>query len=90
MLQWCPAGRVSALYAAYRLIMAVIFVAGVATHLAISKLGAKWFIYLTDQGILFLTLHHVLEAILVLRRFFWERFNKAPAKTCKLQISQIM
>ena len=81
--QWCPPGRVSLLYALYRILIATIFVAGITAHFVNSKQGAKWFIYMTDQGISLLTIHYIVDAILVLSRYFWETFNRNPNKTCK-------
>jgi hypothetical protein len=71
------------LYALYRLAIAVIFVGGITAHMVNSSMGAKWFIYMTDQGIMLLTVHYILDAVLVLSRFCWERMNKNPNKTCK-------
>ena len=31
-------------------------------------LGGKWFIYMTNQGILFLAIHYVIYAIIVVQR----------------------
>ena len=82
--QWCPEGRVSVCYMLYRMMIAIIFVAGITAHMVNSKQGAKWFIYMTDQGILLLTIHYIIDAILVLSRFLWEGLNKNPNKTCEL------
>ena len=82
--QWCPEGRVSVWYMLYRMMIAIIFVAGITAHMVNSKQGAKWFIYMTDQGILLLTIHYIIDAILVLSRFLWEGLNKNPNKTCEL------
>ena len=56
--------------------MALIFVAGVAGHMALGGTGAKWFIFMTDLGVLFLTIHYVMDAILAICRWTWEHFNK--------------
>jgi len=37
--------------------------------------GSKWLIFMTDLGFMFLTLHYVIDAILVVCRFTWERCN---------------
>ena len=38
----------------YRSFVALVFVGGISGHIANSKQGAKWLIYMTDQGIAFL------------------------------------
>lgn len=46
-------------------------------------MGAKWFIYMTDQGIMFLTVHYTLDALLVIRRYVAEKFYDDGSQTCK-------
>jgi hypothetical protein len=41
---------VSFLYTLYRVLMAALFVSGVAAHMINSNQGGKWFIYMTDQA----------------------------------------
>jgi hypothetical protein len=67
--------------------IAVIFVAGITAHMINANQGAKWFIYMTDQGILLLTIHYILEAILVLTRYTWEKVNKE--ERCKDLLSNM-
>lgn len=57
----------------YRVLVAVIFAGGIAGHMVNSKQGAKWFIYMTDQGILFLGFHFLLDACIVVARWAWEK-----------------
>ena len=38
----------------YRSFVALVFVGGISGHIANSRQGAKWLIYMTDQGIAFL------------------------------------
>ena len=83
-LQWCPPDRVSVWYFIYRILVALIFAAGISAQLVNSNLGLKWFIYMTDQGITFLFLHFLLDACLVTARFTWERSHPTYA-SCKLQ-----
>ena len=45
--------------------------------------GAKWLIFMTDLGFMFLTLHYVIDAILVVCRYTWERCY--PDETCKYE-----
>lgn len=71
--QWCPPGRVSTTYAVYKVLLAAIFMGTIAGHITNSQLGAKWFIYMTDQGFLLLAIHFLLESILVACRWTWER-----------------
>lgn len=63
--------------------MAVIFVGGISAHMVNSELGAKWFIYMTDQGILLLTVHYVFDAVLVTSRWVWEKRNTDTDTKCK-------
>jgi len=74
---------VTFLYTLYRIGVAVIFVSGITAHMVNSKLGGKWFIYMTDQGIFFLTIHFVIEAILVTSRWVWEKKNLDNGSKCK-------
>ena len=57
----------------YRVLVALIFAAGITAQFVNSNLGAKWFIYMTDQGICFLFLHFLLDACIVVARFTWEK-----------------
>ena len=41
-------------YMIYRSFVALVFVGGISGHIANSRQGAKWLIYMTDQGIAFL------------------------------------
>ena len=59
----------------YRLFIAILFVCGISAHIINSNQGAKWLIYMTDQGIAFLGLHYLLEAFIVLARWIWEKRN---------------
>lgn len=71
--QWCPAGRVSTWYMMYRVFVAVVFVAFVICHIIAFPIPEKWIIFMTDQGVLFLTFHFILYASLVLARWIQER-----------------
>ena len=56
--------------------MALFFIAVIITdQMMNSKLGIKWFIYMTDQGITFLALHFLIEACIVTARWTWERVH---------------
>ena len=65
---------------------------GISTHIINSKQGAKWLIYMTDQGIAFLGIHYLLEACLVVARWSWEkaRSSSNSASNCKKKIFPIM
>merc|ERR1712038_1689303 len=62
--QWCPQRRVSTWYVVYRVFMAVIFIVGVTGHGISCGTGAKWFIFMTDLGVMFLALHYCIDAAL--------------------------
>ena len=71
-------------YMIYRVLMAVLFtviviVFGVTTR---DTLGLKFFIYMTNQGFMLLTLNYIFHASLVFLRWGWEINNKD--KVCKL------
>ena len=68
-------------YVIYRVFMALLFVGGVAGHAVSCGTGAKWLIFMTDLGVMFLALHYVLDATLAVSRWTWEHFN--PEETCK-------
>ena len=61
--------------------MAVGFIAGITANIMNSKLGIKRLMYLTDQGIIFLALHFLIDAGIVTARWTWERFK--PGNCCK-------
>ena len=61
--------------------MAVLFIAIVVSHLISCGTGAKWFIFMTDLGVMFLALHYVIDAVIVLCRWAWEKNN--PKAHCK-------
>ena len=70
-------------YMIYRVLMAVLFtviviVFGVTTR---DTLGLKFFIYMTNQGFMLLTLNYIFHASLVFIRWGWEINNKD--KVCK-------
>ena len=61
--------------------MAVLFIAIVVSHLISCGTGAKWFIFMTDLGVMFLALHYVIDAVIVLCRWAWEKNN--PKAHCR-------
>ena len=87
LFQWCPEGRVSFWYVIYRVCMALLFVGCVAAHAITGGNGVKWLTYMTDLGVMFLTLHYVIDATLSVCRWTWEHFN--PNETCKESLSSI-
>ena len=68
--EWDAPGSISCLYVVYRLLMAIIMVGGLAAYVIwqIDDLGYKMMIYLTNQGFFLLTLHHLLQAFIVVYR----------------------
>lgn len=60
----------STAYTAYRIVMALFMSTGIALHFVstLDTLGIKWFIYMTNQGIGFLTLHYLIYAGIVVGR----------------------
>ena len=67
--------------------MALLFVGGVAGHMVTFQSSGhankgKWFTFMTDLGVLFLTIHYLLDACLAVSRWTWEHFNKEDE--CKL------
>jgi hypothetical protein len=64
------AGSISCLYVVYGLPMAIIMVGGLAAYVfwQIDDLRYKMLIYLTNQGFFLLTLHHLLQAFIVVYR----------------------
>ena len=73
--EWDAPGSISCLYVIYRLLMAIIMVAGLATYIfwQMDELGYKMMIYLTNQGFFLLTLHHLLSAFIVIYRVMGAR-----------------
>ena len=74
-------------YAVYRVAMALLFMGGVAGemvthHSAGHANSGKFFIFATDLGILFLTIHYLLDACLAVCRWMWEHFGEEGE--CKL------
>ena len=61
--------------------MAILFIGGVSGHAVSCGTGAKWLIFMTDLGVMFLALHYVIDAGLAVSRWIWERSN--PDDTCK-------
>jgi len=59
----------------YRVSVAIFFIANITVQLLYTNLGAKWFIYMTDQGLFLLTLHFLIDACMVIARWNWERSN---------------
>jgi len=61
-------------YVAYRITIATVMTAGIIAHIISTRdtLGSKWLIYMTNQGISFLTIHYILYAIIVSLRHFME------------------
>lgn len=68
--QWDTPGQPSGWYCVYRSALAGVMLVGVAAHAASTKdtLGWKWFIYMTNQGILLLTINYLVYAGIVLGR----------------------
>jgi len=74
----------------YRVLMAVLFtviviVFGVTTR---DTLGLKFFIYMTNQGFMLLTLNYIFHASLVFIRWGWEINNKDKVyhQKCRINI----
>lgn len=69
----------------YRSCVALLFAGGISGHIANSQQGAKWLIYMTDQGIAFLGIHYLLEACIVVARWSWEkaRSSSNSISNCK-------
>jgi len=68
--EWDDPGVGSGWYLAYRVILALLMVAGVLAH-ALSttdSLGVKWFIFMTNQGVSILTIHYIFYACIVVWR----------------------
>ena len=61
--------------------MALLFIVGVIGHAVSGGTGAKWLIFMTDLGVMFLALHYVIDATLVVCRWKWEYSN--PNDICK-------
>jgi len=70
--QWDKQDEPSLGYVIYRVIVAIGMVAGVAAHIGSTTdtLGSKWLMYMTNQGILLLTIHYVIYAGIVCGRYF--------------------
>jgi len=70
--QWSSPGDSAKWYMIYRVVLALVMVLGVSAHFGstLDTLGAKWFIYMTDQGIFFLTIHYLIYAGIVCGRYF--------------------
>ena len=79
--QWDPPGVTSLWYVIYRITVALLMVAGVVVVIVTRVSVAKWFIYMTSQGILLLTVHYVIYAIIVVQR------GLAPASPVRLHTS---
>ena len=73
--QWCPPNVVSGYYVLYRLTMALLFSSVIVVFIYIQLNDGKFFIFLTNEGLLFLTFHFVIEAVLVLKRWAWEKLH---------------
>ena len=49
--------------------MALLFIGGVVGHAVSCGTGAKWLIFMTDLGVMFLALHYVIDATLAVCRW---------------------
>ena len=61
--------------------MALLFIGGVVGYWVNCGTGAKWLIFMTDLGVMFLALHYMIDATLSVCRWIWEHCN--PDDTCK-------
>jgi len=70
--EWDKAGTPSVWYSVYRVVLALFMVIGIILHFlsTLHTLGAKWFIYMTNQGISLLTIHYILYAVIVVRHHY--------------------
>ena len=80
--EWDGQGITSGWYVVYRVCVALFMVTGVALHFVstLDTLGTKWFIYMTNQGISFLTLHYIIYAGIVVGR----KFSPGPVQVWAL------
>ena len=74
---------VSGFYLLYRLVMAAIFTGIIIVFLMLQYSNGKFFIFLTNEGLLLLTIHFIIESILVLKRWTWEKLHSKHIH-CKL------
>ena len=65
--EWDGQGVTSTWYVVYRVCVALFMVTGVVCHFVstLETQGMKWFIYMTNQGISFLTIHYIIYAGIV-------------------------
>lgn len=75
--EWDDPGVISTWYVVYRVVLAGLMLAGVVAHALSTKdtLGAKWLIYMTNQGISCLVIHYLLYALIVL----WSKIFPKPS-----------
>lgn len=67
---WDGSGAPSLWYTIYRVTLALFMLTGILLHFVstLDTLGTKWFIYMTNQGILLLTVHYLVYAGVVVGR----------------------
>jgi len=70
--EWDGQGVTSTWYVVYRVCVALFMVTGAVCHFVstLETQGMKWFIYMTNQGISFLTIHYIIYAGIVLGKKF--------------------
>ena len=87
--QWCPEGRVSHWYVAYRVVLVMmwplIFLPLTWEKLSRSKGMGRIFLYATNLGIMLLFVHYLVDAGLVIKRWIWERKIKNKNGTYHLE-----
>ena len=81
--QWCPPNLVSGYYVVYRLVLALLFIGVIVVFIHLEFNDGQFFIFLTNQGLIFLTLHFSIDAILVLKRWVWEKLHSKHIN-CKI------
>ena len=80
-MQWSSEARVATWYVVYKVVLSLIFLGSVAAYYMDVAHYFRWFIFLTNQSLLLLTIHYILDTVLVTSRWAWELLHQG--QLCK-------
>ena len=80
-MQWSSEARVATWYVVYKVVLSLIFLGFVAAYYMDVAHYFRWFIFLTNQSLLLLTIHYILDTVLVTSRWAWELLHQG--QLCK-------
>jgi len=63
-------------YVVYKVVLCMVFLGSVGAYYVDVAHYFRWFVFMTNQSLLLLTIHYLLDTGLVLTRWIWELLHE--------------